>query len=139
MSAPLNISLVPVVAGATIILPAVEDLSIDAIGNVSLSWAEYITDLPLLLDSICATRVEQFRTHAGTFTCLADEGAKLFVMNWEELRPYRTALETGTISRSVQGVLQLVSKRTDRRSCGISAVLYKADAVYARVTGAVIG
>jgi hypothetical protein len=126
------------ILGIALELPAPESVATDAIGNVTFTWAEYLTDLPFMFEGICATRLEQFRTNANTFVCLADAGVQSFLVGWEELRVFQEESQTPTISRQVLGVPVLVSKSIERRANGISCVVYRADAVYARVSGTVI-
>jgi hypothetical protein len=127
------------ILGISLELPAPESVTTDATGNVTFNWSEYLMDLPSILEGICATRVEQFRSQAGTYIVLADPGLQSFIVGWEETRVFRTESETPTISRQVLGVPMLVSKSIERRSNNISVVVYRADAAYARVAGTVIG
>jgi len=115
-------------------LPMPESQQEDAAGNVTFSFRDPLADHRQQLKSVLGSNVQQQRNRAGAYAVIADPGAALATLTWQEVDAFAGALRS---ARSLTGVLVLPSYQVERRGESFSVVLYRADALYVRGTGEV--
>lgn len=124
-----------------ITLPMPESAVEDASGNVTFEFLEPLSDLRDQLRLYVSHQVEQYRTRAATFVCVADRvftpgtepPAALLLVEWTEVLPFGTGSRTR--ARSVTGVVVISGVRNSRRETGLTLVVYRADRVVSRFLG----
>lgn len=119
-------------------LPMPESALEDAAGNVTFEFTEPMWDVRTELKKYVSSQVEQYRTRAGTYVCVADRvfvpniepPAALLLVEWKEILPHEPVNRTR--NRSLTGVLVMSGHRNSRRETGLTLVVYRADRVVVR-------
>jgi len=135
------VKLTPVDASPEIELLGADEITRDAIGNVTLTWSdpleswttpERITAADL--NGYLSTGVQQIRNRANAYLCITDPDGVLCDVEWTEWDSW-TGPAIGPYI--VRGVVVLASARSARESDGLSLIVYRAQYRYERTSGIV--
>jgi hypothetical protein len=129
-----SVILTPRPSGTVVTLQMPEDVNLDAIGNVTFTFEEPLNDVLPTLQGMVSSNVQQLRNRAAVFLVDADPGAKLLDVTWGEIQPYANTVA----NRTVRGVASLGQYQVSRAKIGWALVIYRADVLRIRTTGALI-
>ena len=120
--------------GPAVEAPMPSSINVDQAGNVTTTWVDPQVDLRSILAPALSSGAAQHRNRAGFYLVAADPGAILVDLSWKEWDPWAEAPR----SRVARGVLVLGGHAIERGVERITAILYRAQAVYIRATGEVL-
>lgn len=120
--------------GAALTLPCPDSISVDQSGNVTFVFQDPTTNVRASIASYLCVNVQQQRTRAGSYVCIADPSPAFMRATWQEV------IELGADQQTVQrtGALMLPSYQVSRTREDFQLILYQCSSIYTRGSGVVI-
>ena len=120
--------------GPLVTLDRQAEVAEDASGNVSITWRSPTTAIVNSVLELVSHGVAQYRNRLGYYLLVADPGARLVQVQWQEWDPWASTVRT----RSAKGALALAQHRTSASDETLAVVLYVGSAIYERGTGEIL-
>ena len=129
-----SVTFTPLASGLAVVLPMPESVSYDGPDSVTFSWTDpydpvtgrALWEYAALLEPIQARRIAGGRPRrnlSGFSDAVADPGAQLVTVSWQEVNPWSGALEAKTLT----GIFSVASKSVSRRQEGLTVVVFACD------------
>ncbi|GEM47219.1 hypothetical protein [Deinococcus cellulosilyticus] len=115
-------------------LPAPDSISVDQSGNITWTISDPTEDVRAAVSAFLSRNVNQQRTRAGTYVCIADPTPQLVRATWQEV--VQLGADQNTVTAT--GALVMPSYTVARTREDITLVLYICGTVITRGSGVVI-